>query len=239
MCSEWGDRAPRFRFWHKAERLLLAAMLALLAPAGAVKRGNVTINGDLRVVGGLSVNHIVSTALQVNGSITVSGSLNTGYVKAQAAKFAVLETTSLASPSGSLHVTGDLNMRGASGAVSFLEVGQLQAEHLVQHRQRQVGYAPARILSSLSTTSALLVAHPPPAPSTPLRSQHATTARMRDARRPPLPAAHGPSPPLRPGYPPRPRAATSVRAVGARACRRLRVGRAAGLAACGRGGAAR
>ena len=82
-------------------------MLALLSPVGAFKKGNVTINGDLRVIGGLSVNRIASSSLSVNGSITVSGALKTGFVKAQAAKFSVLETTSLSSPSGSLQVTGD------------------------------------------------------------------------------------------------------------------------------------
>lgn len=114
-------------------------MLWLTCTAAGFKRGNVTINGDLRVVGGLSVKHVASTALHVNGSITVSGSLSTGFVKAQAAKFSVLETTSLSSPSGSLQVTGDLSMQqGTSAAVSFLDVGRLRAQHLVQHRQRQV-----------------------------------------------------------------------------------------------------
>ena len=114
-------------------------MLVLLspAPAGAFKKGNVTINGDLRVIGGLSVNRIASSSLSVNGSITVSGALRTGFVKAQAAKFSVLETTSLSSPSGSLQVTGDLNMQ-TSGAASFLEVGSLHTERLIQHRRRQV-----------------------------------------------------------------------------------------------------
>ena len=114
---------------------MLASLLAL---AGALKKGNVTINGDLRVVGGLSVNHIVSSSLSVNGSITVSGAIKTGFIRAQAAKFLVLETTQLASPSGSVQVAGDLDMRsGASAAASFLEVGTLQTERLVQHRQRQ------------------------------------------------------------------------------------------------------
>ena len=112
-------------------------MLALLSPVGAFKKGNVTINGDLRVIGGLSVNRIASSSLSVNGSITVSGALKTGFVKAQAAKFSVLETTSLSSPSGSLQVTGDLNMQ-TSGAASFLEVGSLHTERLIQHQRRQV-----------------------------------------------------------------------------------------------------
>jgi hypothetical protein len=111
-------------------------MLVLLSPVGAFKKGNVTINGDLRVIGGLSVNRIASSSLSVNGSITVSGALKTGFVKAQAAKFSVLETTSLSSPSGSLQVTGDLNMQ-TSGAASFLEVGSLHTERLIQHRRRQ------------------------------------------------------------------------------------------------------
>jgi len=111
-------------------------MLALLSPVGAFKKGNVTINGDLRVIGGLSVNRIASSSLSVNGSITVSGALKTGFVKAQAAKFSVLETTSLSSPSGSLQVTGDLNMQ-TSGAASFLEVGSLHTERLIQHQRRQ------------------------------------------------------------------------------------------------------
>jgi len=115
---------------------LLPHMLALLSPVGAFKKGNVTINGDLRVIGGLSVNRIASSSLSVNGSITVSGALKTGFVKAQAAKFSVLETTSLSSPSGSLQVTGDLNMQ-TSGAASFLEVGSLHTERLIQHRRRQ------------------------------------------------------------------------------------------------------
>ena len=111
--------------------------MLLLSPAGAFKKGNVTINGDLRVIGGLSVNRIASSSLSVNGSITVSGALRTGFVKAQAAKFSVLETTSLSSPSGSLQVTGDLNMQ-TSGAASFLEVGSLHTERLFQHRRWQV-----------------------------------------------------------------------------------------------------
>ena len=111
-------------------------MLLSPAPAGAFKKGNVTINGDLRVIGGLSVNRIASSSLSVNGSITVSGALRTGFVKAQAAKFSVLETTSLSSPSGSLQVTGDLNMQ-TSGAASFLEVGSLHTERLIQHRRHR------------------------------------------------------------------------------------------------------
>ena len=120
-------------------------MLVLLssAPAGAFKKGNVTINGDLRVIGGLSVNRIASSSLSVNGSITVSGALRTGFVKAQAAKFSVLETTSLSSPSGSLQVTGDLNMQ-TSGAASFLEVGSLHTERLIQHRRRSLPIARLR-----------------------------------------------------------------------------------------------
>ena len=129
-------------------------MLVLLSPVGAFKKGNVTINGDLRVIGGLSVNRIASSSLSVNGSITVSGALKTGFVKAQAAKFSVLETTSLSSPSGSLQVTGDLNMQ-TSGAASFLEVGSLHTERLIQHRRRQV--SPCAAVSPLPPSPSFLI----------------------------------------------------------------------------------
>ena len=153
---------------------LLPHMLALLSPVGAFKKGNVTINGDLRVIGGLSVNRIASSSLSVNGSITVSGALKTGFVKAQAAKFSVLETTSLSSPSGSLQVTGDLNMQ-TSGAASFLEVGSLHTERLIQHRRRQV-----------SPCAAVSTPPPPPPPPTPPHT-HPTHPTLLPHPHPPLP----------------------------------------------------
>ena len=139
-------------------------MLVLFSPVGAYKRGNVTINGDLRVIGGLSVNRIASSSLSVNGSITVSGSLKTGFLKAQAAKFSVLETSSLSSPSGSLQVTGDLNMQ-TSGAVSFLDVGSLHTERLIQHQRRQV--SPHSAIVYLQSPS-----FPPPPPPPPRLHPH-------------------------------------------------------------------
>jgi hypothetical protein len=113
----------------------------LLLSAAALTRshtGDVKINGDLAVAGDLSVSRIESGALTVNGSISVAKTLRTTLLRASSAQVTLLETDSLASPTGQLKVEGELSMANANGgAPSFLEAQSVQAQQLVQHGMRQ------------------------------------------------------------------------------------------------------
>ena len=76
-----------------------------------VSANDVSINGDLQVLGALSVAHIESSSLTVNGSIAVTDEVKTQLLTATSAKIGVLQTDTLYSPSGNLHLAGGLLRR--------------------------------------------------------------------------------------------------------------------------------
>ena len=102
-----------------------------------VSANDVSINGDLQVLGALSVAHIESSSLTVNGSIAVTDEVKTQLLTATSAKIGVLKTDELYSPSGNLHLAGGLSMKRDGVEPALLEVGSLETATLTVHGQRQ------------------------------------------------------------------------------------------------------
>ena len=115
----------------------LSVALLFLACAQFVCANDVSINGDLQVLGALSVAHIESSSLTVNGSIAVSDEVKTQFLTATSAKIGVLQTDELYSPSGNLHLAGGLSMKRDGVEPALLEVGSLETATLTVHGQRQ------------------------------------------------------------------------------------------------------
>ena len=115
----------------------LSVALLFLACAQFVCANDVSINGDLQVLGALSVAHIGSSSLTVNGSIAVSDEVKTQFLTATSAKIGVLQTDELYSPSGNLHLAGGLSMKRDGVEPALLEVGSLETATLTVHGQRQ------------------------------------------------------------------------------------------------------
>jgi hypothetical protein len=106
---------------------------AMTSNSSKAKPGNVTINGDMTVTGALKTKSIRSSALTVNGSITVTHAVRTEFLKADNTKAAVLETSTVSSPTGSVQLTGNLALgKTAGGAGGSLSADSIQTESLIQ-----------------------------------------------------------------------------------------------------------
>jgi len=101
----------------------LALLGVCLAQTG---QGNVTILGDITVTGAFRTTAIRSESLTVDGSISVTHGLSAESVTANRATVTVLETIAISSPTGVLHVAGELSLgdvatNGTVSASSFLQ----------------------------------------------------------------------------------------------------------------------
>jgi hypothetical protein len=85
----------------------------------ATTQGNVTVLGDLTVVGSLIATSIRSQSLIVDGSISVARGVSCEGITTGKVDATVLETTQIASPTGVVHISGQLSTSGISTNTSI------------------------------------------------------------------------------------------------------------------------
>jgi len=89
--------------------------LALVACASAQSaQGNVSVLGDITVTGALRTSKIRSNSLTVDGSINVVNAITAESLVADSAESTVLETPGVSSPTGVIHIQGPMASSDAS-----------------------------------------------------------------------------------------------------------------------------
>merc|ERR1711998_120349 len=89
--------------------------LALVAFASAQSaQGNMGVLGDITVTGALRTSKIRSNSLTVDGSINVVNTITAETLSAESAESTVLETPGVSSPTGVIHITGPISSSDAS-----------------------------------------------------------------------------------------------------------------------------
>jgi len=89
--------------------------LALVAFASAQSaQGNVSVLGDITVTGALRTSKIRSNSLTVDGSINVVNTITAETLTAESAESTVLETPGVSSPTGVIHIQGPMASSDAS-----------------------------------------------------------------------------------------------------------------------------
>eukprot|EP00299_Pterocystis_sp_00344_P002641 c1297_g1_i1.p1 GENE.c1297_g1_i1~~c1297_g1_i1.p1 ORF type:complete len:264 (-),score=57.15 c1297_g1_i1:84-875(-) len=104
----------------------VVAILVLVCGVFADPQGNVTIFGDLTVSGALRTTSIRSMSVRVDGSISVTHALTAESLTANKAILTTLEAVAISSPTGVLHVAGELSLgdvsvNGTVSATSFIQ----------------------------------------------------------------------------------------------------------------------
>jgi len=103
-------------------KVLLACCVAICLG----QQGNVTILGDMTVTGAFRTTAIRSEQLTVDGSMSVTHGVSGESLLTKRASISVLETVAISSPTGTVHVSGELSLgelsaNGTVRASSFIQ----------------------------------------------------------------------------------------------------------------------
>lgn len=116
--------------------------------------GNVTILGDLTVTGSIRTGHIKSGSLIVDGSISITHGVSAESITTTKASVTVLETVSISSPTGVVHVsgalsTGDISSNSTLTAAAFIQndVRQWAMTHHEDFEGQVVGWSATNVSS--------------------------------------------------------------------------------------------
>jgi len=107
--------------------LLLVFLLSLsFLSAQNTDQGNVTVLGDLSVTGNFITTSIRSQSLTVDGSMSVTQALSGESIQANLASMNTLQAVAISSPTGTLHIAGELALgaitsNGSISASSFFQ----------------------------------------------------------------------------------------------------------------------
>eukprot|EP00298_Acanthocystis_sp_HF-20_P002021 c12492_g1_i1.p1 GENE.c12492_g1_i1~~c12492_g1_i1.p1 ORF type:complete len:267 (-),score=99.30 c12492_g1_i1:27-827(-) len=102
-------------------RSLCITLLLSLSFVVAQDQGNTTVLGDLTISGVLRTTKIHSGSLTIDGSMSVTQALSGESIQVNHASLNVLQAVAISSPTGTLHVAGELSLGGAlstNGSVS-------------------------------------------------------------------------------------------------------------------------
>merc|ERR1712226_1689077 len=110
--------------------LILALAIAACASAQTAQ-GNVSVLGDITVTGALRTSKIRSNQLTVDGSINVVNSITAEQLTASEAEATVLETPGVSSPTGIIHIQGPMSSSDATVNAT------LHASSFIQRDEKQ------------------------------------------------------------------------------------------------------
>jgi hypothetical protein len=111
---------------------VLGSVLLACSVVAQDAQGNVTIFGDLTIVGATRTTAIRSQSITIDGSISLTHKISGESFTANSAVFTTLETMAISSPTGTVRINGELSL-GAGASTN----GTISATSFIQQDVRQ------------------------------------------------------------------------------------------------------